>query len=223
MLSLAPDLLGLLQAALDSAATRLVVERSWLDTVANVAQSLISLLVLAMLVMGVLLLYALRTSVDELTKLVKSAEGPLRDAITETRETTGEVRAIARSLKAPLALAGDTIEEASDRLQVVMHGVDRRLRRFDAMVDIAQEEAEDTVLGAASLLRGVRAGTDVLRHSLGLTRNARKRSRRRARDRNGGRSAPLPDDALVDDSGDDVVDETEAEAPRIRSRALPHR
>ncbi|MBK6487985.1 MAG: hypothetical protein IPF98_14205 [Gemmatimonadetes bacterium] len=236
MMSLAPDLLGLLQAAVDSSAARLFVERSWLDTVASLAQSLISLLVLAMLVMGVLLLYALRKSVDELTKLVKSAHAPLHSAIAESREVTGEVRAIARSLKAPLELAGDTIEDASERLQDVMQHIEGRARRFDALVDIAQVEAEDAVLGAASLLRGVRAGGDVIRHSLGLT-PARPRARRRARagDRNGGHSV---DDVVEDDVEDvveDAVDEAvdapggdrmegrQSEAPRIRSRVGPHR
>ena len=237
MMSLAPDLLGLLQAAVDSSAARLFVERSWLDTVASLAQSLISLLVLTMLVMGVLLLYALRKSVDELTKLVKSAHAPLHSAIAESREVTGEVRAIARSLKAPLELAGDTIEDASERLQDVMQHIEGRARRFDALVDIAQVEAEDAVLGAASLLRGVRAGGDVIRHSLGLTRGARTRARRRARtgDRNGGHSVDDVLDDDVDDVVDDAVDEAvdapgsdrmegrQSEAPRIRSRVGPHR
>ena len=235
MMSLAPDLLGLLQAAVDSSAARLFVERSWLDTVASLAQSLISLLVLTMLVMGVLLLYALRKSVDELTKLVKSAHAPLHSAIAESREVTGEVRAIARSLKAPLELAGDTIEDASERLQDVMQHIEGRARRFDALVDIAQVEAEDAVLGAASLLRGVRAGGDVIRHSLGLT-PARPRARRRARagDRNGGHSVDDvidDDDVVVEDAVDEAVDAPggdrmegrQSEAPRIRSRVGPHR
>lgn len=215
MSSLAPSFFLLLQAAADSAATRIVVERGWLDTMANLAQSLVSVLVLVMLVMGVLLLYALKKSIDELTKLIRNAYEPLLGAIAEVREVTGEVRSMAKSLKAPVAKASDTIEEASERFRTAMDIAEGRLARLDALVDIAQGEAEGAVIGAASLMRGVKAGGRAVRRSLGLAR--------RARDNDG-------EDAIVedDDEAEDVADETEeiegeVEAPRIRPRAGTHR
>lgn len=217
---LAPSFFALIQGVADSSATRLVVEHSWLDTLANIAQSLVSVLIMVMLVMGVLLLYALRKSIDELSKLVRSANTPLQAAITEAREVTGEVRAIAASLKAPLALAGETIEDASDRVQDAMDVVEGRLTRFNAMIGIAQDEAEGAVVGAASLLRGVRASGSVVSDALGLSRRAR-RKRRRMRDEG---ERPDRDEAprrgrrggTASLGGDD------AEAPRIRSRAVAH-
>jgi hypothetical protein len=234
MLSLAPAFLILAQAT-DSAATRFVVEHSWLDTLANVAQSLVSVLVMVMLIMGVVLLYALRKSIDELTKLVRSSNEPVRAAIGEIREVTGEVRAIAKSLRAPITLAGETLEDVSDRVRGAVDRVEDRLVRFDTLVQIAQEEAEGAVVSAASLLHGVRAGGTVMRQSLGLSGTAR---RRRAR----ARHAPPGDDDVVSGEADDRAatpsvasaarvarddeshrDEDEAEAPRIRSRVASHR
>jgi hypothetical protein len=210
MSSLAPSFFLLLQAAADSAATRIVVERSWIDTMANLAQSLVSVLVLVMLVMGVLLLYALKKSIDELTKLIRNAYEPLRGAIAEVREVTGEVRTMAKSLKSPVAKASDTIEEASERFRTAMDIAEGRLARLDALVDIAQGEAEGAVIGAASLMRGVKAGGMAVRRSLGLAR--------RARDDDG-------EDAIDDDEAEDEADESEGEveAPRIRPRAGTHR
>ncbi len=154
---LAPSLFDFLQAIADTSATRLVVEHSWLDTLANIAQSLVSILIMVMLVMGVVLLYALRKSIDELSKLVRSANAPLQEALSEARLVTNEVRAIASSLKAPLALAGETLEDASERVQDVMDVVEGRLARFDSLVGIAQDEAEGAVIGAAvAAARGAR-------------------------------------------------------------------
>lgn len=242
MPALAPATLTLLQAA-DSAATRLVVEHSWLDTLANVAQSLVSILVMIMLVMGVVLLYALRKSIDELTKLVRSSNEPVRAAIGEIREVTGEVRAIAKSLRAPVTLAGETLEDVSDRVRGAVDRVEDRLARFDALVEIAQEEAEGAVVSAASLLHGVRAGGAVVTRSLGLSRATRQR--RAERGRREVDDAPDVDDEREVHDGEAAHEspegtpavvpraartaratvrvEDEAEAPRIRSRVAAPR
>lgn len=238
---LAPTLFGLLQAVADSSATRIVVEHSWLDTLANIAQSLVSILIMVMLVMGVLLLYALRKSIDELSKLVRSANTPLQAAIAEARQVTGEIRGIAASLKTPLALAGETIEDATERAQDVMDVVEGRLARFDALVGIAQEEAEGAVVGAASLLRGVRASSGVVSEVLGLSRSARRKRRRirnqrerseRTRERENGDGGeeepiderPVPRRARIAQRSRDEAHtaDDEAEAPRIRSRSAAH-
>ncbi|MEP7381087.1 MAG: hypothetical protein ABI910_05335 [Gemmatimonadota bacterium] len=217
-----------MQAVSDSLGPRLVVERSWLDTLANVAQSLVSLLIMIMLVMGVVLLYALRKSINELTNLVRAANTPLQQVISDARGVTSEVRTIAERLKTPIAVAGETLEDASERVQEVMDIVEGRLARFDTLVGIAQEEAEGAVIGAAALLRGLRAGSAVVRKSLGLARGS-GRKRRRARERVARERAPR-ERARRDkrDAGDesgrrDAVDAgVGAEAPSIRSRAATH-
>ena len=195
-----------------------MVEHSWLDTMANVSQSLVSLFVLIMLVMAVALLYALRRSIDEVAKLARSAQVPLHAAIGEAREVTKEVRVMARSLRAPLALAGDVLEDASDRLRSAMDRVDGRLSRFDALVEIAQGEAEGAheggLLAAAiemerpseggrravkGVLRqhgGLAGCSGVLRHAFGRTKEEGVSRRRRRR-------------ALIDENGDEWDDETD--------------
>lgn len=246
MSSLAPSIFLLLQAAADSVGTRIVVEHSWLDTAANVGQSLVSFLVLVMLVMGVLLLYALKKTIDELTKLIRSAYEPLRTAIAEAREVTGEVRAMAKGLKAPVERASETIDEASDRFRAVMDVAEGRLARLDELVNIVQEEAEGAVLGAASLMRGVRAGGQAVRRSLGLARRD-EASRRRGRgtgdeedeadegdelddatdelesgtevEAEGAEEEGAEDDAPATHEHEEEADEEPTEAPRIRARS----
>jgi len=216
-----PVLHPLLQAAADSAGTRIVVEHGWIDTMASLAQSLVSVLVLVMLVMGVLLLYALRRSIDELTKLIRSAYEPLRTAIAEAREATGEVRALVRGMQGPVQAAGATVEEVAARVRDAVDVAHDRLARLDALVDVAQGEAEEVVVRAASLVRGVRAGGRVVGETLGLAHRAR-----------GGRGRDHVEDVddaeLVDDVEDGEPDEAEddariVEAPRIRRRAASRR
>lgn len=220
MTSLAPSVFLMLQAAVDSAATRVVVERTWLDTVASVGSSLVTLFVLVMLGMGVVLLFALKRSIDELTGLMRSAYEPLRGALGETREVTGEVRAIVRSLQAPLAHAGETIADASERVRAVMDVAEGRIARLDELVGIAQEQAEEAVIGATSFLQGVTAGGRRLRRAMAQTRGqsgAAKRESRQARALARRRRARAEREALIEDG---VVSITTAgdESPRIRPR-----
>lgn len=220
MWSLAPSVLMLLQAAADSAATRVVVERTWLDTVASVGLSLVSLFVLIMLVLGVALLFALKKSLDELTKLIRSAYEPLRGALSETREVTREVRGIVKSLKEPLALAGETIEDASDRVRAVMDVAEGRIARLDELVGIAQEQAEGAVVGAASFFRGVTAGGRSVRRAFGKSSekpsNRKARALARRRRALAERASRTEDDEVLIDAGRD-------EAPRIRPRVVDRR
>ncbi len=234
----------LLQAAADSAGTRIVVEHSWLDTMASVAQSLVSVLVMVMLVMGVLLLYALRRSIDELTKLIRSAYEPLRTAITEVRDATGELRTMVRGMQGPVKAAGETVEEVASRVRDAVDVAHDRLARLDALVDVVQGETEDVVVRAASLVRGVRAGGRVVGETLGLTRGARRGSRARdvahedddEEEREDDEEATVDvealdaavdgelDGELDDESNDDPDDDLRVvEAPRIRHRAASRR
>ena len=208
MSSLAPSILFLLQAA-DSAGTRVVLEHTWLDTAAGVAQSLVSILVVVMLIVGVLLLYALKKSIDELSKLIQNAYEPLKTAIAEAREVTGEVRTLAKGLKAPVEKASETITEASERVRAAMDVAEGRLARLDALVDIAQEEAEGVVIGAASLLRGVKAGGRVVQRSLGLLAGSARNGDGADEDTGDDDVEGADDDDAIEasDEGDDALDE----------------
>lgn len=222
----------ILQAAADTAGTRIVVERSWVDTMASAAQSLVSVLVLVMLVMGVLLLYALRRSIDELTKLIRSAYEPMRVAVTEARDAAGELRTLVRGLQGPVEAAGATVEEVAARVRDAVDVAHDRLARLDALVGVAQDEAEGVVVRAASLVRGVRAGGRAVGRSLGLTRRGGRRHVRDDRDVEDETDDEVEEeealiaaaDAGAGDEADEDEDEPEvAEAPRIRRRAPSRR
>lgn len=206
LMTVSLTIVTLLQAAAESAAARILVERSWLDTLANVAQSLVSVLLTLMLLVGVVLLFAIKKSIGELTKLMKSGYEPLAAVLKEAREVTSEVRTLTKTLQGPLTLAGETLEDISDGVRTVMTRAEARLERLDTLVRVAQEEVESVVVGAASMLRGVKAGGSALGRSLGLggpKRNPKKGRRSTAKE---------PDaSARVRVTRDD-------ERPRIRSR-----
>lgn len=56
-----------------------------------------------------------------------------------------------------------TIDQAQARLERAASVAEERIARFNSLLDLVQDEAEALFVDAASTVRGVRAGTEVLR------------------------------------------------------------
>lgn len=179
------------------------VERGWMETVASTGQFLVSLVVLLLLGAIVFVLIALRKSVQELTTLLHSSYGDLSAAAHAVRNVSDDVRQVTQSVKTDFAAVSDTVRLVNKGVRRAVRRARTRLRRLDALVAVAQEEAEDFVLSTSSALSGVRAGAAALRRTFQFTRGAsRKRQRKRRRPERG---------------------ESLRERPRIRSRVTEER
>lgn len=183
--------------------------RSWTDVVIAGGQLVVSIAVLALLVAIVLMLIALRKGIQELTKLLHSSYGELSAAAHGIRNVADDVKGITGSLRGDVDDLGATVRAVNDGVRMVLKRAKRRLRRLDALVDVAQSEAEEFVVQSAATLRGLRFGASALRQSLmfagrGTGLKRRRRRRRRARTSDG-------------------AERTGPERPRIRTHAPDHK
>ena len=80
-----------------------------------------------------------------------------------------------------------------------------RLDRLDALVGVAQEEAEEFVMSSASALRGVRFGAAALKRSFLYARRRGLKRKKRRRERA---------------TKTEMRTERRTEGPRIRTRAV---
>ena len=206
----------LIQAA-DSATTRIVVENGWLANVASIGQGIVSLLVTVMLVLIVLMLFALKKSLDELTNLVKSSHEPVHAVLQDARAVTSELRTLTQSVREPVTRIVETVDLAGGRVRSAMVRAERRLERLDALAGVVQDEAEELVVKSASVARGLRVGGAAVGAALlgrgGGRGGGRERERRpssRARTERNGASHDLPAGATAYDDGEPV------EGPTIR-------
>jgi hypothetical protein len=185
-------------------------DRGFMATLAVTGQFVVSLVVLVLLGAVVFVLLALRKSVHELTKLLNSSYGDISAAAHSVRNVAEDVRGITQSVKTDVGAVSDTIRHVNKGVRRVVRRAEARLQRLDALVDVAQEEAEDFVISSASALRGVRLGASALKRSFlsargrGIKRKKRRpfRERRRERDDEPSRS------------------ERDRERPRIRTRVV---
>jgi hypothetical protein len=152
----------------------------------------------------VFVLLALRKSVEGLTKPLHASSGDISAAAHSVRHVAEDVRGITQTVKTDVGALSDTIRQVNSGARKVVRRAEARLRRLDALVGVAQEEAEDFVLSSASTLRGVRLGASALKRSFlsARRRGVKRKKRRRTRD--------------VEES----TSERGAERPRIRTRVV---
>jgi methyl-accepting chemotaxis protein len=159
--------------------------RSVMENLAATGQFVVSLVVLGLLAAVVFVLLALRKSVQDLTRLLNASSGDISAAAHSVRHVAEDVRGITQSVKTDVGAVSDTIRHLNKGVRRAVRRAEDRLDRLDALVGVAQEEAEEFVMSSASALRGVRLGASALKRSFlsARRRGIRRKKRRPVRDR----------------------------------------
>lgn len=180
-----------------------VPDRSLIENLAVGGQFVVSLVVMVLLGAIVFVLLAMRKSVQELTRLLHSSYGDISAAAHSVRTVAEDVRGITQSVKTDVGAVSDTVRHVNTGVRRAIRRAEARMRRLDALVGVAQEEAEEFVMSSASALRGVRLGAAALKRSFLYTRRRgiKRRKRRPIRE-------------------EDVRPERSRERPRIRTRVV---
>lgn len=114
-----------------------------------------------LLVMAVIM----RRLVVSLAKVDKALEEIARESrpVFDRARAVGEnLNFLVMSIRKEVERVGDTFARANDRLEQAVIGAEERAQELGAVIDLAKEEVEDTLLTATSALRGLRTGAKVL-------------------------------------------------------------
>ncbi len=94
-----------------------------------------------------------------------------RDLLPLLRELTGLARdltSVAKTVRGDVELVHGTVADVNTRVQNVVRTAERRVGELDALLGVAQEEAEGVLLMATAAARGVRAGAEALGNIVGV-------------------------------------------------------
>jgi uncharacterized protein YoxC len=209
--SLLPALWGTLQVATlpDTIITRTITERGWLETLVSIEQAVVGLAMLGMLLTIVLVLMAIRKSMQELSRLIQTSIGDISGTAHSIRSVAEDVRGVSKSLRSDFDAVSETVRDVNERVRDAVDGAEERVRRLGELVDTVQGEAEDLVESAAGTLQGVRAGAKAIRHGFSFARWATAKNVRRR--------------GPVDADDDEPADEERPvrRRPRYRPRVRP--
>lgn len=170
----------LLQTAVrtDTIIARTIPERGLLDWTNGILQLVVLLLAVATLVALLLLFLALRASVRRLTETADRLAADARPMLTQANAMVGDARTMVSLVKRDVERLTDAAGAVSEQLLDAAETTAQRVDEVNAVLDVLQDELEDTVLTTAAAIRGVRVGAQAL--ATGLVGGSRGR-RRRAR------------------------------------------
>lgn len=101
---------------------------------------------------------------------LKGLDESLKDITRDARPVLDRARAIGENLnfmvmsvRKEIDRVAETIALANDRLEDVLESAEDRVQDLGALVDVVQDEVEDTLITASSALRGIRTGAKLLR------------------------------------------------------------
>ena len=133
------------------------------ETLIGIAQIVIAT---ALLGFGILLLAALFLA-WKLYKQVKKAAEKLRvdvdPAVRNAVALSETAKQVAATVQLNVAEISRNVSDANQKIGRVVESAERRAADLSALLDVAQEEAEELFVRTASTLRGVKAGAGALR------------------------------------------------------------
>jgi uncharacterized protein YoxC len=160
----------------DTIIARTIPDRGVLEWTSGLLEILVLLLAVGALASLILLLGAMREGVkklngtlDRLTNDTQPMLANARAIVEDARDMVATVKRDVGTVSSAAAAMGDTILDAADVTA-------QRIDEVNAVLDVVQEELEETAITAISAVRGVRLGArEMLAH---LPRRGRKKRRR---------------------------------------------
>jgi sensor histidine kinase regulating citrate/malate metabolism len=154
----------LLQAAVlpDTIITRTIVERGVLEWTSGVLQIVVLILGVGVLIATILLILAMRAGLRKFNDTIDRLATQTTPLLASATAIVGDAHGIVTMLRHDVERVTDAAAALSEQL---LDAADRTVQRVDdvnAVLDVLQDELEDTALAAVSAIRGVRVGAGTI-------------------------------------------------------------
>ncbi len=128
----------------------------WVDVMADVATIVIAL---ALIAMGLAAIYGAL----KVRGMIRRMRTDFDPAIRNVNALSDTAKAMADTVRGTVEELSATVSETTVKVRRATDAAEARLAEINALVGVAQHEAEEAFLRAASTVRGVQVGTDALR------------------------------------------------------------
>ena len=188
-------------------------QRGWFEQLTAIASGLVSLSLLVLTVALVPAAWNFRKSYKKISDLLDKVYADINPLTKHASTIADNVDYITTSLRVDMQRVNQTISAANQRLREAVDLTEQRMNEFNALLKVVQQEAEDTFVSTAAMVRGVRKGMETFDEQSradGVARVARP---------------AYENDDWIDGGDYDGDDSSSAAAdrrpgPRIRSRDL---
>lgn len=156
----------------DTIVARTLPARDLLDWSSGILELVVLLLGAAVLGSFLLLLLAVRRALLRMTAAAERLIEDTRPILHEASATVGEARAMVATVRQDVNKVTGAAGAIGDQLLDATEATAQRIREVGAVLDVVQEELEETALAGAQALRGLRLS------GLALIDRRRRRPRR---------------------------------------------
>lgn len=155
---------SLMQAASlpDTIITRTIPDRGVLEWTSGVLQILVLLLAVGALISLILLLQAMRDGVQKLNGTLERLNADTRPMLANANAIVGDAREMVATVKRDVAVVSDAAAAMGDTILDAATATAQRIDEVNAVLDVVQDELEETAITAISAVRGVRMGANAL-------------------------------------------------------------
>ena len=159
-----PVLTRLLQAAAfpDTIIARTIPERGMLEWTSGVLQIVVLILGIGVLIATILLILSMRAGVQKFNQTVDRLSTETKPLLANATAIVGDAREVVAMLRTDIERVTEAAEALSEQLLGAADATVRRVDNVNAVLDVLQDELEDTALSAVSAIRGVRVGAGAL-------------------------------------------------------------
>lgn len=95
-------------------------------------------------------------TMQRLDRVLGAVEGNIEPTLDRLERVTDDVQFVTSSLRMDVQAVGRTVERATDSVESVLEMAEERAAELNGLLEIVQEEAEETFLSTASVLRAIR-------------------------------------------------------------------
>jgi uncharacterized protein YoxC len=155
------------QALRDTVVTiQVPVASGWFATISGILHALMTLAILVLTIALVPAAWNFRKSYKKVSHLLDRVYADVAPIVRHTHAIADNVDYLSTTVRSDVQRVHRTVTTANERLLAALDSAERRVRDFQALMDVAQREAEGAFVSTASTWRGVRRGASVLRDEL---------------------------------------------------------
>lgn len=133
-------------------------ERGWFGTATDIASGIISIALVALVIVGAPAAWAFWRTFRKTRELLDRVSADIAPITRHASSIADNLNFITTSIREDVQRVNATIAAANRRLQGAVELTESRLNEFNALLRVAQEEAEQAFVSTASAVRGVRTG-----------------------------------------------------------------
>lgn len=160
----------------DTIIARTIPDRGVLEWTSGLLEILVLLLAVGALVILILLLATMREGVKKLNGTLDRLTSDTQPLLSNARAMVEDARDMVATVKRDVSAVSGAAAAMGDTILDAVEVTSQRIDEVNAVLDVVQDELEDTAITAISAVRGVRMGArEMLAH---LPRRRRKKRRR---------------------------------------------